>query len=216
MVTKITPADLRVYFIMGSQNTREDPLVTIERALAGGVTFFQLREKGKGAKIGEEKEEFVRKIKALCKSYQVPFVINDDVELAIKIGADGVHVGQEDESIESIKKRCPKDFIIGVSSTNLSEAEEANRAGADYIGVGPIYPTSTKADAKMPIGEEGLTEIKDAVGELPVVAIGGIKLQHVIRLRKAGADGVSFISAICNAENPELMAKVMSLHASIY
>ncbi|UOQ84230.1 thiamine phosphate synthase [Gracilibacillus salinarum] len=197
---------LQVYFIMGSNNTAQDPLVVLEEALKGGITCFQFREKGKDALQGSAKKQLAQQMQKLCQQYRVPFFINDDVNLAIEMGADGVHVGQDDMSIARVREIVPADCVIGVSATNLEEAVQAHKDGADYIGVGPIFGTNTKEDAKQPIGTDGLCRIRKQVGTLPIVAIGGIKLRHVISLRKAGADGVSIITAISQAEKPQLMA----------
>lgn len=200
------PSILQVYFILGTNNTEQDPLEVLEKALQGGVSLFQFREKGKGALIGEEKKQMALKMKGLCHQYDVPFLINDDIDLALEIGADGVHIGQEDEPFVQVKSRCPDHWIIGVSATNEKEAIKAKEDGADYIGVGPIYGTNTKEDAKQPIGEKGLRNIREQVGDLPIVAIGGIKLGHIFGLRKAGADGVSIITAISRSKKPKEMA----------
>ncbi|MCT2536207.1 thiamine phosphate synthase [Aquibacillus koreensis] len=198
---------LGAYFIMGSNNANLDPLFVLEQALKGGITLFQFREKGANAKVGDEKVKLAKDMQQLCKQYNVPFIVNDDVNLAINIHADGVHVGQDDESAVNIKKNCPSHFIVGVSATNLAEAKQAVIDGADYIGVGPIFATNTKEDAKAPIGLDGITEIRDAVGDIPMVAIGGIKHEHTPGIIKAGADGVSVISAISQAESPLVAAR---------
>ncbi|GAA0311924.1 thiamine-phosphate pyrophosphorylase [Gracilibacillus halotolerans] len=205
---------LRLYFILGSNNVPEDTnvLSVLEDALKGGITLFQFREKGIGARQGLEKVELAKQMQALCQQYNVPFLVNDDIDLALEIGADGVHVGQDDKPIEEIRAICPKNWIIGVSATNTDQAVTAKENGADYIGVGPIYATKTKEDAKKPIGTEGLQAIREAVGNLPIVTIGGIRLGHVFDLIHSGADGVSVISSISKAENPERMARVFSEH----
>lgn len=193
-------SQLQVYFILGS-NQHSEPLKVIEEALKHGITMFQLREKGEGAYVGEERKVFAKAVKQLCDRYQVPFVINDNVELAIEVGVSGVHLGQDDEPIEKARKRLPKDAFIGISATNIKEAVEAKRAGADYIGVGPIFRTDTKKDAKQPIGIAGLKKIKEAVGDLPIVAIGGIKEEHVEEIIEAGSSGVAVITALSEVEN---------------
>ncbi|WP_186580688.1 thiamine phosphate synthase [Aquibacillus kalidii] len=208
---------LQAYFIMGSNNSDKDPLLVLDKALQGGITFFQFREKGENALEGNQKKELAMKMQELCKKYKVPFIVNDDVTLAIEINADGVHVGQDDESVTEIRKKCPSHFIIGVSATNTEQAIQAVRDGADYIGVGPIYATSTKADAKQPIGTNGMIEIRKLVGDVPIVAIGGIKQVHVPEIIKAGADGVSVITAISMANDPGEVARqinhLVSQHA---
>lgn len=139
---------LQVYFIMGSNNCTKDPLAILKEALDGGVTLFQFREKGEGALTGEDRVRFAKKLQALCKEYGVPFIVNDDVELAIELDADGVHVGQDDEGITSVREKMGNK-IIGVSTHTIEEAKWAIENGADYLGVGPIFPTSTKKIRKL-------------------------------------------------------------------
>ncbi|WP_058305827.1 thiamine phosphate synthase [Gracilibacillus massiliensis] len=194
---------LQVYFILGSNNTDQEALYVLEEALKGGITCFQFREKGKGALTGNAKKQLAIQMKDLCRKYQVPFLINDDVDLALEIAADGVHVGQDDMSIGDVRKICPTNWIIGVSATNKEEAIQAKKDGADYIGVGPIYSTNTKEDAKQPIGEKGLQAIRKEVGATPLVAIGGIQLADVNRLMQAGTNGVSVVSAISQDSDPQ-------------
>lgn len=202
--------DLAVYFIMGSDNCGEsDPLYVLNEALVGGITCFQYREKGLTAKVGEEKEALARAMQRLCQKFNVPFIVNDDLELALTLKADGIHVGQDDYSVDQIKAVAPDDFIIGVSATSDKEAVQAVRDGADYIGVGPIKPTRTKDDAKTPIGLEGIRSIRAVVNDQPLVAIGGIGLNDVFDILRSGADGVSVISAISLADNPRRVVQLM-------
>lgn len=201
---KFTRKDLRVYFIMGSNNCDEhSPLDVLEEALKGGVTMFQFREKGLDAKTGLAKKQLAQEMQKICRKYHVPFIVNDDLKLALDIQADGVHVGQDDIGLDKIKVLCPNDFLIGVSATNEEEAVQAMKDGADYIGVGPIFTTSSKADAKEPIDLEGIRRIRSLVGDVPLVAIGGITQKHVESIISAGADGVSVIAAISRASSPE-------------
>lgn len=198
-------SSLAVYFILGSQNLNEqDPLFVLEQALQGGVTCFQFREKGSGAKTGEAKFQLAEQMQKLCQSYQVPFFVNDDLELAIQLNADGIHVGQDDLSIESIREIAPDGMKIGLSTTSVDEAVEASKLAVDYIGIGPIFQTTTKSDAKQPIGVEGISKIIAAVPDLPCVAIGGITRSDLIEIREAGADGVAVIAEIASAEQPKL------------
>lgn len=139
---------LPVYFIMGSNNCTKEPLQVLRDALEGGITIFQLREKGEGALTGEKRIDFAKELQALCKEYGVPFLVNDDVELALELDADGVHVGQDDEGITSVREKMG-DKIIGVSAHTIEEARFAIENGADYLGVGPIFPTSTKKIRKL-------------------------------------------------------------------
>ncbi|GMR64085.1 MULTISPECIES: thiamine phosphate synthase [Bacillus] len=191
---------LQVYFIMGSNNCTKDPLAVLKEALDGGVTLFQFREKGEGALIGEDRVRFAKELQALCKEYGVPFIVNDDVELAIELDADGVHVGQDDEGITTVREKMG-DKIIGVSTHTIEEASWAIENGADYLGVGPIFPTSTKKDTKAVQGTKGLAHFREQGIRIPIVGIGGITIENTASVIEAGADGVSCISAISLSES---------------
>ncbi|WP_433773566.1 thiamine phosphate synthase [Bacillus wiedmannii] len=191
---------LQVYFIMGSNNCTRDPLAVLKEALAGGVTLFQFREKGEGSLTGEKRLQFAKEVQALCKEYGVPFIVNDDVELALKLDADGVHVGQDDEGITSVREKMGNK-IIGVSTHTIEEARWAIENGADYLGVGPIFPTSTKKDTKAIQGTKGLAHFREQGITVPIVGIGGITIENTASVIEAGADGVSVISAISLSES---------------
>jgi thiamine-phosphate pyrophosphorylase len=191
---------LRVYFIMGSNNCTRDPLQVVEEALKGGITLFQFREKGEGALQGEEYVAFAKKVQALCRAYEVPFIVNDDVELAVLLNADGVHVGQEDESIELVRAKMAGK-IVGISAHNVEEAKLALEKGADYIGVGPVFPTLTKTDTRAVQGTTVIKSIRDEGLQIPIVGIGGITVENAPMVIEAGSDGVSVISAISLAED---------------
>ncbi|SDC19252.1 thiamine-phosphate diphosphorylase [Pelagirhabdus alkalitolerans] len=200
---------LSVYFILGSQNVPgKDPIGILKQALEGGITAFQFREKGKGAVVGREKFELAERMQTLCKSYDVPFIINDDVDLAISLKADGLHIGQDDQALADVKEKLADlNMFIGVSARTKEEAQAAIDGGADYIGAGPIHVTSTKHDAKSPIGIDGIKSLKNEIGSFPLVAIGGIQLEDVLPLREAGADGVSVISEISASDDPKESAQ---------
>ncbi|MEN1938102.1 thiamine phosphate synthase [Paenibacillus sp. 102] len=200
---------LQVYFIMGSNNCKQDPLQVMKEALDGGVTLFQFREKGEGALTSEERVRFAKQLQVLCKEYGVPFIVNDDVELAIELDADGVHVGQDDEGITSVREKMG-DKIVGVSAHTVEEARFAIANGADYLGVGPIFPTSTKKDTKAVQGTKGLRHFREAGITVPIVGIGGITAENAASVIEAGADGVSVISAISLAESPYESTKKMA------
>ncbi len=176
----------------------------VESALKGGVTCVQLREKDM------DDDSFTAEaieIGALCKSYGVPFIINDNVEVAIRSGADGVHVGQDDLSAASVRARAGENMIIGVSAHSVEEALEAVRNGADYLGVGSMFATSTKANV-VHLKPETLRDICAAV-EVPVVAIGGIGKGNILSLKGTGADGVALVSAIFSAEDIESECRLL-------
>lgn len=173
----------------------------VERALRGGATFIQLREKDD---MKLEHDDFLKEaaeIKALCRRYKVPFVIDDDVQLALEIGADGVHVGQSDMETGLVRSRLGKDRIIGVSTQTVEEALFAESRGADYLGVGAVFPTGSKADASE-VSMDALRAICKAVS-IPVVAIGGITEENVMELAGSGIAGISVISAIFSKEDVE-------------
>lgn len=192
---------LKVYFIMGSNNSNVAPEYVLEEALKGGITVFQFREKGNGALEGKAKFQLAKRMQALCKQYNVPFIVNDDIELAIALDADGVHIGQEDESAIKVREWIGNK-LLGVSAHSIEEIKAAIEVGADYIGVGPIYATSTKKDAKAVQGTKLIEKVKDQNLTIPIVGIGGITIDNAFPVIKAGADGVAIISEISMAENP--------------
>ena len=170
----------------------------VESALKGGATCVQLREKElDDAGFLEE----AKAIRALCKRYHVPFIVNDNVDIAIACNADGVHVGQEDMQAWDVRNRVGDAMIIGVSAHSVEEAQEAVRNGADYLGVGAMFSTSTKADVSV-LPVDTLKAICAAV-EIPVVAIGGIHKENIMTLAGTGVDGVALVSAIFSAEDIE-------------
>ncbi|ADH98561.1 thiamine phosphate synthase [Salisediminibacterium selenitireducens] len=205
---------LKVYFIAGTTDARHMPLPDcLERAIEGGITCFQYREKGPGALTGDEKTKMGRTLRDICQKRGIPFVVNDDVALAVALEADGIHVGQEDMNASDVKSRIPDGCFLGVSVHSFKEAEAAKDAGADYFGIGPVYPTGSKADAKDAIGPAGIRIYRDAGIKMPVVAIGGITPENTPGIMKAGADGVSMISAIAGQEDPKAAARAFQ-HAT--
>ena len=173
-------------------------LEQIEDALKGGATIVQLREK----KLDEDSfaEEAIR-VRDLCHKYNVPLIINDNVEVALKSGADGVHVGIEDAPVAEIRKRVSADFIIGATCKTVEQAKIAEAAGADYMGVGAVFPSPTKTNA-VRITNEQLREIVSSVS-IPAVAIGGISHDNVCEIKGSSVSGVAVVSAIFGAEDIE-------------
>ena len=183
----------------------------VEDVLKSGATFLQLREKIQGH---EEIVEMAKKLQALCKKYKVPFVVNDDIMAAKEMDADGVHIGQSDMEYTKAREILGPDKIIGVSAGNLQEAKEAERVGADYIGVGAVFHTDTKKDATS-LTMDQLQEICESVS-IPVVAIGGISVDNALELKGTGIDGICVISAIFGSENPsEATKKLLDLSKKI-
>lgn len=201
---------LRLYFIMGSMNTTEEPKYVLQQAIDGGITIFQFREKGFAAKTGVEKYKVGIQLRNVCLKNNIPFIVNDDIDLTIKLHADGVHIGQGDASVVNVKERLPNHMRVGVSVSTVEEAVLAEQQGADYLGVGPIFRTSTKADAREPIGVKRIREISKNI-TIPIVAIGGIKKENTRQIMKAGAAGISVISAISQAENSKEAARELDV-----
>ncbi len=197
---------LRLYFVMGNTNCIQEPIVVLEQAIEGGITLFQFREKGEGALEGEAKYHFAKDLQQVCKRQGIPFIVNDDVELALQLNADGIHIGQEDGDAHSVRKSIGN-RLLGVSCHNLQEAQEAIKNGADYIGVGPMYPTLSKLDTRDVIGPELITQLREAGISIPVVGIGGITSENARHVIEAGADGIAVISAISKNTSPKVAAE---------
>lgn len=191
---------LRKYFIMGSQNCSGNPVNILEKAIQGGITAFQFREKGAGSLTGIAKIELGKQLRNICLEHRIPFFINDDIDLADTLDVDGIHVGQDDMPIEEIKKLYPNK-IIGLSISNREELNQSPVDLIDYIGAGAVFPTSTKKDAKEAVGLEWIKTLRSEYPDLPIVGIGGITADNAYSVREAGADGISVISAITEAEN---------------
>lgn len=209
---KFAKEDLLLYAVTDHHWLKDETLENqVEKALQGGATFLQLREKSLDDDIflAEAKE-----IQKLCKKYQVPFVINDNVDIALAIDADGVHVGQSDMEALDVRKRLGPDKIIGVSAQNVQQALLAQKHGADYLGVGAVFPTGSKDDAE-DVSFETLKAICQAV-DIPVIAIGGITKENVSELKGSGICGIAIISAIfaqkdIKAATKELKKRTMDM-----
>ncbi|MEK3722044.1 thiamine phosphate synthase [Paenibacillus sp. FSL H8-0034] len=196
--------DLQVYLVMGLDGFGERTALEIaQEALADGVTMIQLREKKAPLKqILEQGAE----LKALCRQYKVPFMVNDRIDVALLLDADGVHVGQDDIPGTEARRLLGPDKIIGISAGTMEEAEWAMSNGADYLGVGPIYSTSTKLDAGHAIGGDLIRDIT-ARWSIPIVGIGGIDETNAIEVIRAGANGIAVVSAIYNHPDPGYAAQ---------
>ncbi|MBO5149107.1 MAG: thiamine phosphate synthase, partial [Anaerotignum sp.] len=198
---------MRLYAVTDRMWTGKQTLMEqVEDALKGGATCVQLREKEL------DEESFLQEayeMKALCEKYGVPFFINDNVEIAIKCKADGIHVGQDDMEASNVRALVGEDMMIGVSVNCVEQALAAVQAGADCLGVGAMFNTSTKLDADS-VSFETLKEICNAV-DIPVVAIGGISKENMMQLKGTDVDGVALVSAIFGAENIEEECKELRL-----
>lgn len=203
MNIKTKDIDYSLYLVAGSDICGYDKFLDyIEQAILGGVTVVQLREKQAN---GRELYETAVKVRELTERYNIPLIINDRVDIALAAGADGVHLGQSDLPCHIARKILGNDKIIGLSARNIERAIEAERSGADYLGVGAMFPTSTKTDAKV-VTPSVIKEIKNKI-KIPVVAIGGINLDNIDKLKGCGIDGAAVVSAIMGSEFPRKSAK---------
>ena len=200
----VVPDQLQVYFVCGTQDTglnKKRLLEIVEEACRGGVTCFQFREKGNGTFKGQQKLELAQQLQQICAKYNVLFIINDDVELAVAVNADGVHVGQGDMRLEDVRHLVGHK-VVGISIHSVEELRKTDVVYADCVGVGPMYATSSKPDAQESCGPERISELQAKGLTLPCVGIGGITLDNAREVLHAGACGVAVISAIAHAENP--------------
>ncbi|WHX63282.1 thiamine phosphate synthase [Peribacillus frigoritolerans] len=195
---KKSQIDLSLYLVTEESLAIEDLTRIIAESVSGGVSIVQLREKNNSSLSFYKKASA---LKQLLNGLSIPLVINDRVDIALAVGADGIHIGQDDLPLPVVKKMVPEDMIVGVSVSTLEEALEAERNGADYIGVGSVFPTKTKQDATL-MALEDLGEICRGVS-IPAVAIGGITADNMSALSNSGLSGTAVVSAIMNAENPK-------------
>ena len=200
---KFSRNNLKLYAVTDQAWTEKQSLQEqVELALKGGITCLQLREKN------FSEDQFLEEafcIKSLCMKYDVPFIVNDNVDVTLKCNAAGVHLGQQDMKATEARKKIPDNMILGVSASNLYEAKEAENQGADYLGVGAIFPTSTKKDADL-VSIETLYQICNNV-DIPVVAIGGINADNMHKLKDIDIAGVALVSEIFSAKNIEEKCK---------
>ena len=202
---------LPLYFVAGTQDCRhlgdnpaDNLLSVLRQALEGGITCFQFRDKGKFSleNSPDEQRSLAISCRDLCHQYDVPFIVDDNVDLALEIEADGIHVGQSDTPVKTILAKTNKPLIIGWSINRLDEAKIGEEiAEIDYFGVGPIFSTQSKENPSPTLEMEFIQTLRNEGITKPLVAIGGIKREHVKTLRKYGADGVAVITAITQAND---------------
>lgn len=194
--------DLSLYLVTDNSDDVEKFLNTIEEAIKGGTTVVQIREKTADTL---DFYNLALKVKEITTKYDVPLIINDRVDVALAIDADGVHVGQSDMPCDVTRRLIGEDKILGVSAATVEEAQKAQTDGADYIGTGAVFPTQTKDDADS-VTKEELKEIVKSI-DIPVVAIGGINLENASELKDTGIKGLSVVSAIMSSDNPKKSAQ---------
>jgi len=184
-----------------------DPVEVARLALEGGASILQWRDKRR--EKGDQLPQ-ARAVRELCIEHGALFIVNDHVDLALVLGADGVHLGQHDLPVELVRPLAPEGFIIGVSTNNAEEARRAQEHGASYVAVGSVFPTASKEPERTrPASPERVREVKGAVA-LPVIAIGGINASNIDQVLAAGADAVAVISAVCSAEDPRAAARELA------
>lgn len=199
--------DLRLYVVTDRIAARSRSLVDIvEQAIEGGATMVQLREKNAPT---DEVIAVGRALHVITKKHGIPLIVNDYVDVALAVDAEGVHVGMSDIPVYWTRRMVGRGKIVGASAVNVAEAIKAMREGADYIGAGPVFKTTTKKDAGEPIGLAGLSAIVKAVS-IPVVGIGGITASNVASVMATGAAGIAVISAVVGAAEPGEAAKELS------
>jgi thiamine-phosphate pyrophosphorylase len=202
----VSRPDWRVYVIADATRARgRSHLEIAEAAIRGGATVIQLRMKDEPAR---RMVETARRLATLCQTAGVTFIVNDRVDVAMIVAADGVHVGQDDLPAEDVRRLVGGGILLGVSAATVQEARAAESAGADYIGVGAIYATATKADAGAPVGLARIRDLRRAVG-LPLVAIGGITADNAAKVITAGAQGVAVVSGVTLAEDMAAAARLV-------
>ncbi len=190
--------DLSLYLVTDNSDDVDKFLKTIEEGIKGGVSVIQIREKTADTL---DFYNLALKVKEITTKYGIPIIINDRVDVALAIDADGVHVGQSDMPCDVTRKLIGPDKILGVSAATVEEAKKAENDGADYIGSGAVFPTSTKADASS-VSKDELIKIVESIN-IPVVAIGGINLENACQLKDTGIAGLSVVSAIMSSDNPK-------------
>lgn len=210
MTLEFEPAQLRAYFVCGTQDVVGRDLETVvQTALDAGITAFQYRDKGASQLTAVQRLTLGQRLRQRCADAHVPFIVDDDVELALALQADGIHVGQSDDRVTQVIERVAGQLFVGLSCLTLAEIKVANQIdGIAYIGSGPIFPTNSKADADPVVGLAGLRELV-AASQRPIVAIGGITVDQLPAIAATGAAGAAVISML--AQSPDMAATVKAM-----
>jgi thiamine-phosphate pyrophosphorylase len=199
--------DLSVYLVTDSRLCAQRGLVdTVRAAVAGGASVVQLRDK---EAPDEDLIEQGRALKAALAGTGVPLIINDRLRVAAAIGAEGVHVGQADASIDAVRELLGPTAIVGLSIQTIAQARALAHLPIDYVGIGPVFATATKTDHAAPLGCDGLAAVRAAT-DLPAVAIGGLQPHHAACVLNAGCDGLAVVSAVCGQPDPEAAAAALT------
>lgn len=190
--------DFQLYVITGEEfHPGRDVIEVMEEAILGGADIIQLRDKTNSKRIVLEK---ARKLRELTRKYDIPFIVNDHIDIALAVDADGIHLGQDDLPLDLARQLVGPEKIIGISTHRIQEAREAERGGADYIGAGPVFPTNSKSDVVDPVTTAYLQEVTSEIS-IPFVAIGGIKRHNVAEVVNAGGRRICLISEVVGSED---------------
>lgn len=197
---------LRTYLVVDPDHVSGDVITTVRAAISGGVTMVQLRVKNR---TDRETLELGQPLRSVCSQSGVPFIVNDRLDLAMALLADGIHLGVDDLPLELARQLTTPDFTIGYSPESDNQVQAAHERGADYLGIGPLFGTSTKMDAGTALGIDEFAR-RRAMTPLPVVAIGGINARNAPSAMASGADGVAVVSAILRAPDPRAAAQELA------
>lgn len=208
--------NLTRYAIAGPQDFPNDTKALaaqkMVQILSQDITVFQYRDKGTHWGNQADRTQYVLALRHSALAHGVPFIVNDDMQLALDVGADGVHIGQSDEALVSIKKRLPEEMGLGLSINTLQQMKQVTDTRIDYLGLGPLFATSSKADATDPIGVENIARYQEANAlNLPIVGIGGIRLEDLHDLKKSDLAGVAVISLLTQALDLDETIKQMKM-----
>lgn len=204
-MSSLQPIDWSIYLVTEESVPLEQLLFIVEEAVLGGVTVVQLREKASDGNVFYQKAD---RLKNMLDSYSLPLIINDRVDIACAVGAAGVHVGQKDIPLQAVRKIIPEEMAVGVSVQTIQEALNAMNGGADYLGVGAVFPTTTKKDANLL--PQGMLEKICSAASIPAVAIGGITVENISAISGSGIAGAAVVSAIMKAPDPKKAAEQLS------
>ena len=206
--------DFPVYFIMGSQQFDfpskkaqiQAFLRVLEEACEAGIDLFQFRDKDHTQLLPEEQWELAQQAQTICHQYHVPFIVNDDVDMAVRLHADGIHIGQGDQDAAQVRQAIGPDMILGVSAHAVDQVQQAIKDGADYVGCGPVFTTTSKANVRPAIGPDLFQQLQEVHPGFPVFAIGGIHTDNIDQVHAMNPDAICVISEITQADN---IAKVV-------
>lgn len=210
MTLDFDASQLRAYFVCGTQDVPQQDLVTVvQNALDAGITAFQYRDKGASRLTAAQRLALGQELRARCAAANVPFIVDDDVELALALGADGIHVGQQDDRVTQVIQRVAGKLFVGLSCSALAEVKMANQVdGIAYLGSGPIFPTTSKDDADPVVGLTGLRQLVTA-STRPIVAIGGITETQLTAIATTGARGSAVITMLTQSADMQRTVTAM-------